>query len=110
MAEPNEMAPSQSFLGSNVPSAQEPSKADELREAAHETRDQIRERSQELSTHAQEVASEYYPPRAMLRSLQPWMAERLSPCKRSCPSTSYVVRCPALTFAIIVSWPSSMAL
>jgi ElaB/YqjD/DUF883 family membrane-anchored ribosome-binding protein len=60
MAEPNEMAPSQSSLGSNVPSAQEPSKADELREAAHETRDQIRERSQELSTHAQEVASEYY--------------------------------------------------
>jgi ElaB/YqjD/DUF883 family membrane-anchored ribosome-binding protein len=53
MAEPNEMAPSQSSLGSNVPSGQEPS-------TAHQRRDQIRERSQELSTHAQEVASEYY--------------------------------------------------
>jgi len=60
MVEPNEMAPSQSALGSNVPSGQEPSKANELREAARETRDQIRERSQELSTHAQEVVSEYY--------------------------------------------------
>ena len=60
MADPNEMAPSQSSLGSDVPSGQEPSRAHELREAARETRDQIRERSQELSTHAQEVASEYY--------------------------------------------------
>ena len=41
MVEPNEMAPSQSALGSNVPSGQEPSKAHELREAARETRDQI---------------------------------------------------------------------
>lgn len=60
MVEPNEMAPSQSALGSNVSSGQETSKAHELREAAREVRDQIQERSQELSTHAKEVASEYY--------------------------------------------------